>query len=369
MTVLISTIPGDFHAKAVMWGLNKLGADYFAWVPNNIPDFAKGTIGISRSPDVHNDTIDLHCLDRTFSSSDISVFWNRRKAQPKAPKEANIADIPAIEVQSAEFAANIEVFLSQFCPSINPPDSKTLSNNKSIQLKFAREVGFSIPETIISNNPKDVRNFLKNQGEVIAKPFMPSAWECDGTVLSSYAAIIRNLDEISDISMEWCPYIYQSLIPATYEVRVICFDNKFFAMKQELSADVGPDARRNLRYGRTKVQSIEVPNRVKEMIVEYLHGMRLRYGAFDFGVDDNDNWFFYECNEAGQFLYLEAYAPEIRILDSFCRWLASFEDPAISKRTAEIDLDCFDVQSRYMVDVLSLDINKGFTSRLAAIIE
>lgn len=54
----------------------------------------------------------------------------------------------------------------------------------------------------------------------------------------------------------------------------------------------------------------------------YMHHMNIQSGAFDFAVDTDGNWTFLECNEAGQFLFVEDILPQNKVLASFCAWIA-----------------------------------------------
>ncbi len=39
------------------------------------------------------------------------------------------------------------------------------------------------------------------------------------------------------------------------------------------------------------------------------------HGSFDFAIEPNGNWTFFEVNESGQFLWLESYVPALPILE------------------------------------------------------
>lgn len=48
--------------------------------------------------------------------------------------------------------------------------------------------------------------------------------------------------------------------------------------------------------------------------------LNINYGAFDFIVDKNNEWFFLEVNPMGQWLWIEDLTG-LQISDAICDWL------------------------------------------------
>ena len=100
---------------------------------------------------------------------DIRSVWYRRMVWP-SPSQT-------IFPEQRRFAAGEIRHLVEglvLDPSIlwvNPIDATAMGERKVFQLRLAREVGFRIPPTLISNDPKMLRDFAaRHDGGVICKP-------------------------------------------------------------------------------------------------------------------------------------------------------------------------------------------------------
>ena len=59
-----------------------------------------------------------------------------------------------------------------------------------------------------------------------------------------------------------------------------------------------------LRLRRSHLRGCETPPTVREGVLRFLREFGLRFGAFDFSVDSDGQWWFLECNPAGQWGWL-----------------------------------------------------------------
>lgn len=58
-------------------------------------------------------------------------------------------------------------------------------------------------------------------------------------------------------------------------------------------------------YAALTYRPIRVPDSVVAGMRTYLRGFNLRFAAFDFGVDHDGTWWFYEANPNGEWLWIE----------------------------------------------------------------
>ncbi|MYS52413.1 hypothetical protein GTW46_20485, partial [Streptomyces sp. SID6013] len=65
----------------------------------------------------------------------------------------------------------------------------------------------------------------------------------------------------------------------------------------------------------------EVPPRVAEGVRAYLRAAGLAYGALDFAEDGDGTWWFLECNQSGQFGFVEVDTGQ-PIARTIAEWLA-----------------------------------------------
>ncbi|HZG07849.1 MAG TPA: hypothetical protein VEZ70_02605 [Allosphingosinicella sp.] len=316
-TLLICGIPKDYHAEAVRWGLATFGIESRLWVGADLPDFAQ----LSVSFEEQGAAVRLHDGHGTVRLDDVQLVWNRRNQLPQAPEFAAAVDASFIEAECREHVLGARHLLSQRVRTINSLSAQRVAARKTVQIEHARRVGFAVPTTLISNHPETIRAFWEWHAPLVVKPFRTTAWSNDGTIFAAFTAVMPEPLPEHEAELELCPQIFQALVPDKRDVRVIAFDGQCFAAELDDSDHRSiVDVRDAIRSRTIRYHPIDVPQIIQQRIMAYLRGLELEYGAFDFAIDAAGEWVFLECNEAGQFLFLEVALPDLTILDSFCRW-------------------------------------------------
>lgn len=54
-----------------------------------------------------------------------------------------------------------------------------------------------------------------------------------------------------------------------------------------------------------------------------MSGLEIVTGSFDFAIEENGKYVFFEVNEQGQFLWMERHCPQLPVLDMFTKFLIS----------------------------------------------
>jgi glutathione synthase/RimK-type ligase-like ATP-grasp enzyme len=191
------------------------------------------------------------------------------------------------------------------------PEVLRHGSNKVRQLAVAREVGFRIPDTIISTEPEALLQFCGHHDVVVVKAVK--------TLLvlpkdESRAAETRVLGSRSVPSSELVPLIEDS--PATslfiqehidkkFDVRVNVLPNGSVACLIHL--DLLPPGAIDWRPQTMELdhEIIEFPEHLDRLCRDYLAKLGLSWGAFDFGLTRDGEWVFFECNPNGQWLWIE----------------------------------------------------------------
>lgn len=172
------------------------------------------------------------------------------------------------------------------------------ASHKVWQLSVARELGLSIPRTLITNSATDARRFkAESKGRVIYKAFLasPMAWR-ETRILED--ADMEHLDAV-----QLAPVIFQSYVPSVADLRVTCVGRKLFPAAADIAkADYMTDVRMN--PGITW-RPYDLPKDVADKVLKMMDLFDLEYGAFDFRVTPEGEHVFLEVNPAGQFLFIE----------------------------------------------------------------
>ncbi|OYY67556.1 MAG: hypothetical protein B7Y47_16090 [Sphingomonas sp. 28-63-12] len=312
-------MPYDTHVAAVRIGLERLGASAYNWVTSDLPDFATSTIhipgpkAVPRVRVTHEGvTTDLHQFD---------VIWNRRRERPLAPEGASPHDAPVIEEECLLHTESMLFLLSKLVRTVNDPFAQRRADRKAVQLHFAASIGLKTVPTLFSNDVAEISDFYDMHAPLVAKPHRQHGWRDEKKTYNELTFDMPPPRTLDPKSIELCPLILQKKIVRVMEVRVIAFGGKVYAMRTVDEAG-RLDARfESLVKGFDSFTVVDIPRDVAELCNKYLRGMAIEFGAFDFIIDKAGDWFFLECNESGQFLYLEEKVPELRLLDGFCRWL------------------------------------------------
>jgi hypothetical protein len=357
--VLILGIPDDYHADAIVWGLKRLGVQAEIWMASDLPDYC--------SVSVRYDDEGIRIVLRqkgepaTVRLDDVELIWNRRVVHPVAPAWAHAADRFYIENQCYEHMNGIRQLLGRRVRTINTPVAQSVAARKTVQLDEAARAGFARPATLISNDFSEIRAFWEKYSPVIVKPFKITAWTNENGTYSFHTSPMIEPTEELRAELEICPHIYQQRIDRAREVRVVAFGGQVWAMQvsgadgSELSVDV----RLDMRYRRVTFEQVSLPAEIEARLWAYMAALGLDYGAFDFAIDTAGRWVFLECNEGGQFLFLETAIPEIHILDGFCRWFCELLSVEIPEDMLPLTIAQFEAEGGCAGSEISLEKHKA----------
>jgi glutathione synthase/RimK-type ligase-like ATP-grasp enzyme len=212
--------------------------------------------------------------------------------------------------------------------SVNPLDAGSRCHSKPYQLAIASRIGLRTPETIVTNCSAQLESFYAaHDGKIVHKPLQFSSWiGADGRrFVASTVKVTPLLLEHRSL-IEHSPGIFQRLIDKAFEVRVhvigsVVYAAKLFTKESSSSIDWRFDF-----SGSPPLCAFELPVSVKEKCLHFMAEAGLRFGCFDFIVDEQENYYFLEVNEMGQFLWVEINDPALPLLDAFSSFLLSGDD-------------------------------------------
>lgn len=319
MKILIVAMHGDVHSEAVIWALTSIGIEPTVWYWSNFPKIELATTRLSNG---QRPNVKWKIWDKIHSAP-YDVIWIRRKEKPQPIPGSHPDDIRTIQINSEAYIENILPYLAgQDTLWVNELDSELRCRSKLHQLVVASEVGFHVPETIISNDANEIRQFCReHNGKLIHKLFYPGAWEnADGskTIIRTSAVGLTELQ--SDFSLQSCPSIYQPLIDKAYELRVTVMGDNLISVKID-SQKNGPTV--DWRYDSfdNKIDQITLPETIREKCFAICKRLGIRFGCIDLIVDISGKTIFLEVNSAGQFLWKEYQNPQLPMLSSFCSFI------------------------------------------------
>lgn len=320
--VLIPTEPDDNHAVLVKLALEAAGHHVRLLFTADLPTRQKNSVFINgkyhwRSADEYDCVMD----------NNYDVVWWRRARKPYISKSAiHPEDYKFVVRENDCFFESIMNNLAPNAWWINPKMEATRANYKLFQLRMALESQLKIPLTLCSNDPNEIRKFLSlHQSEgIIFKPLSVGVWFEEHSMKLAYTSKITDLHLPQDHLLQLVPGIYQKEIKKAFELRVVCFGDYIIATKlHSQNHEEGTMDWRAIPYGELKLEPYYLSNRLQEKIRVFMRKMGLVFGSLDLIVTPEGETIFLEVNEQGQFLWLEAYHPDIKILDIFIQFLLS----------------------------------------------
>jgi hypothetical protein len=285
--VLVVTHPADVHAEAVAVQLAARGVRMYqldtAVIGTEVPITARfGRTGVTG-------------YLGEVALEQVTCVWHRR------PSDFTVTDAAAV----AELRAGIGGLLACL-PHLNHPVAMAAAH-KPLQLARAAQAGLSVPESLVSSQPRAAAGMAEQAaGHVLVKPMS-----------RRLAGLVVDGDRSG-----WSRPVHltQRRVAKEYDVRVTVVDGALFAVRID---SPHLDWRQDLRACRYEVT--HTPLQVAAGLRRLLAELRLRYATADFTVDQAGRWWFLEANPNGQWLWLE-HATGVPISEAVATALANVPD-------------------------------------------
>lgn len=171
------------------------------------------------------------------------------------------------------------------------------ADNKIIQLNVAKNIGFQMPKSLITNDDQSAKTFSSRVSSIV-KPISVGKVITSDSIEFVQTNMVKEYSQIE--GLENSPAYFQVYQQKDYEVRLNIVGNKFFAVRIDSSDKI------DWRKGNAdlKYTKIEVPLSISEKCLKMMKHFDLSFAAFDFIVS-NDEYYFLELNANGQWLWLE----------------------------------------------------------------
>lgn len=312
LKVLIATRPDDLHSIYVKLALEQLGHQVTLWYTAGFPTQMTHTFKLSNQEFNWR----VRGIDADFTEFD--VVWRRRPSKPLMP---TFLDNDDLQNANSENLALYNSFWNLISPNafwINPISNLISAQSKLMQLKMAADIGMPFPKTLISNDPKEIKGFIHQTRAVVYKTLTPMSWPNSAERRLTYTAPLTLADLPQDYYLQSCVGIYQEKIEKSHELRVTYFGETNITVK--LDSQAHPKGKvdwRRIPTYQLSVSPYQLPVLVDKQCRELMKRFRLQFACFDFIVTPENEYYFLELNEQGQFLWIEEVNPDIQMLAAF----------------------------------------------------
>lgn len=249
----------------------------------------------------------LENAEGKFRLDDIATVWYRRAYNIGNGLKEEL-DQKFFGAAMGEIRNTLFGFLESLdCYSLGKPSVYRRLDSKEEQLKIASKIGFKIPETCITNNPEEAKEFILKHKSVITKMQTGFAIYEDGVENVVFTNQI-NEDQLDRLdALLYCPMQFQKKIEKKKELRVTVVgkDIYTFEIDSQQSEDAKVDWRKDGVNLLDKWVQTELPENIESKIRKLLDVYHVDYGAIDIIVSPEDEYFFIEINAAGEFFWLD----------------------------------------------------------------
>jgi glutathione synthase/RimK-type ligase-like ATP-grasp enzyme len=348
MTVCIISNVDDIHAVCVEHALERKGRPVLAWHWSDFP--TRDRLGARLKGDGSLALSGLPGLE------DATTLWIHRGLESAPGTDLHQADVPFVAAEANALLGGILAELSRNAFCVNPLAAVRRNRSKLGQLRLAASLGWTIPATLISNDPAAIRQFHREQGGAVVVKYanqMYWASAVDGRVRHAYTSRITERHLENERQLAACPSIFQGEVPKAFELRIVFMGNTVFAARIDSQRERPTVDWRQAFLGFPPCAAFELPARELERVRAFIRASGLVHGSIDLIVDPDGRYVFLEVNESGQFLWLEQMLPEYALLDSFAEFLAS-GDPEFTYRPGAHVVRYRDVAGTITADTLSV---------------
>ena len=301
--VLLLTHSGDyFTVDRVAQALSKRGASPFRLDTDQFPLEVQLSARLTNLGFAHQITY----RDRSISSEQVKAVWMRRLWEPKMSQKLD----PRFQQASIrESMATVDGFLDSLRKARWVDNLQRIreAENKLQQLRIATEVGLTIPRTLVTNEPLEMRRFFQElEGKMVAKLLTPISYGMEHSSLFLYTSAVQEQDLEEAETLRYCPMVFQEEIPKLRELRVIYVANNLFvgALDASRYAQKTMDWR-NVNPKECPWEPYELKGEVVSRLNCLMSKLGLVYGALDLIQKPNGEYIFLEVNPTGEWGMLE----------------------------------------------------------------
>lgn len=311
-TILLVTASYDAAPDYVGAALESRGVPYFRLDTDRFPS----EIRASFHP--YGD-ITISDGDKSISGKHIKSVWYRRNVAPTLPTDLDTGIREFCERESRAFLEGTLVGL----PTrrwLSYPQAIWCAEHKPYQLTIAAQLGFTLPDTIVTNDEEDIRDFARGR-QLVAKA-VHSGYIAGSHGNQAIFTSALGADDLEDLSgLVLAPVIFQERIKKTSDIRVTVVGGEIFAT--EILSQSRASSRVDWRATddpHMEHRIHELPSSLAQRCSQLVSQLGLSFAAIDLALTADGRYVFFEINPNGEWLWLEDKLG-VPISDRIAAWL------------------------------------------------
>ncbi len=291
--------------KAVVAELKKRGHEAISFKQDKCLDGEYLVFEVINNKPIYSIVID----GKTYNVDDFSAIWYMKPHLPF--KLINFEPVEYRQFIHRQFRAMRTALWSIFRHKkwIDDPWTIQIAENKLYQLNLATQIGFTIPDTLVTSDPDRVKGFYeKHNGNIIVK--LLNATPMVNQVLYTNRVTAEYLAQIDSVKMS--PSMFQACISKEYELRITVVGDEIFPVKiysqEDEATSLDWRKKPKLNDFDLKMEQTTLPEKVEQRIRNYMKAIGLHYGCIDMIVGKDSKYIFLEINPNGQWYFVQLRA-------------------------------------------------------------
>ena len=240
-----------------------------------------------------------------------TVWWRR----PRIPDPSDDLDAETREFVTSEwehFLGSLEAVIP--ARWVNPPAASRVAARKVHQAVAAREVGLSVPRTVVTNDPEAVRT-LAAEGTPLIYKRLGTAFRPLTATKELRSSDLERLDVLPN-----CPAIFQDRVDARLDIRVTIMGTEVFGAEIDSQSGSSP---LDWRFDHTvPFRPHQLDDTVAAQLLALMERLGLVFGAIDLRLTPDGEYVFLEINPGGQYLFVELLGG-VNLSERFAEFLSS----------------------------------------------
>lgn len=241
--------------------------------------------------------------------SDVKSYWYRRgdyiNKNDFVLTKNDRFDEYHLKHLKVEFKCLFDYFVNYVKKNIYSIGDSNLGTNlnKLLVNEVAKEIGFNIPEFIITSKKTDLWKFIQKHKRIITKAinntfFLHNAF----TTYIAYTQRITQ-DTIKMIPDNFLATFFQEEVPKSLEIRTFYIKNSVYSMAifSQIDKKTEVDFRRYNHIKPNRTVPFKLPIDIEIKLVELMNKLHLESGSIDFIYGKDKKIYFLEINPIGQF--------------------------------------------------------------------
>lgn len=285
----------DLTCDFVVSALRRIGANY---VRLNSEDLSE--ISLSLHPKSTEIFVKMAGDKFRISKDNLKTVFFRRPVFLRDYGGTSLS--PLEQFKRHQWAAFIRNFiiLKNVC-WMNHPGATYVAEHKAYQLSVASDLGFDVPETVVSNSlelsleGKDPENLLAVKG-------LDTVMVRDGEYETFGFTTFVKRAELSQPQIQAAPVVFQEAFEQKIDLRVTVVGPDIFAVAITKNGEPIAGDWRQEKTGAT-FEPYELPNEIETKCIQLVSKLNLTYGAIDLAAV-GESFYFLEINPTGEWGWL-----------------------------------------------------------------